>query len=142
MSSRKAKTNANLVSTDETIVPEQVTVKPETITPEVIEPEVTVINTTQVTLGNTVATPQKRLGRPIVPGSVRQIREAGRTERKANGTFRKGRPIVEGSARQIREAERAAKIASGIILKPGRPKVVKPAPEVVTTQTVTSENIA
>jgi len=140
MSNKKQKTNKALVNTNEVVNPEVTT--PETITPEVTVPETTVVNVSEVTVGNTVATPQKQLGRPIVPGSARQIREAARTERKASGTFRLGRPIVPGSKKQLREAEYAAKIANGYVPKRGRPKMTKPAPEVVTTQTVTSENVA
>ena len=124
MSKTKSKTNTNLVSTNEVIVPEQTA---------------TVVDTTQTNVGNTVVTLQKQLGRPIVPGSARQIREAARAERKANGVFRLGRPIVPGSKKQIREAEYAAKIASGYVPKRGRPKMTKPAPENVITETVSAE---
>lgn len=120
----KSKTNTNLVSTNEVIVPEQTVI---------------VVDTTQMNVGNTVATPQKQLGRPIVPGSARQIREAARAERKANGVFRLGRPIVPGSKKQLREAEYAAKIANGYVPKRGRPKMTKPAPENVFTETVSAE---
>ena len=122
--SNKQQTNNNLVSTNEVIVPEQT---------------VTVVDATQINVDNIVITSQKQLGRPIVPGSARQIREAARAERKANGVFRLGRPIVPGSKKQLREAEHAAKIANGYVPKRGRPKVTKPAPENVITTTVNAE---
>ena len=37
-------------------------------------------------------------------------------------SVKRGRPTVEGSARQIREAAKAAKIANGETIKRGRPK--------------------
>lgn len=151
-SNRKAKTNTNLVSTNEEstqiesvqTTPTQTeiveTVQTEPVQAEIVQTEpVQVVDANAIPIGNVVATPQKQLGRPIVPGSARQIREAARAERKANGTFRLGRPIVPGCKKQIREAEYAAKIASGYIPKRGRPKMVKPAPETVTTTTVVAE---
>lgn len=73
----------------------------------------------------------KRLGRPVVAGSARQIRLAEQAEKKAAGLLKRGRPVVEGSPRQMRLAAMEAKKAAGIEIKPGRPKMVKeeaPAP--------------
>ena len=49
---------------------------------------------------------------------------------------RRGRPVVEGSARQIREAAKAAKIANGETIRRGRPKGSTSKPKVETVEAV------
>jgi hypothetical protein len=93
-----------------------------------------------------------KLGRPVNANSVRQIRLAELTAKKANGELRRGRPVNSdsarqarlmlqlankilgigqgrpvnlNSARQIRLAElEAKKIANGGVIKRGRPVTI------------------
>jgi len=121
---------------------------------------------------------KRKPGRPIVEGSERQKRLAEQEQKRANGELKRGRPVIEGSKRQqdlaAKEArkeanggevkrgrpvdpnsaaykkkmEREAKIKAGIVLKPGRPKMIKVDVEktegvetVKTTETVPVETI-
>jgi hypothetical protein len=62
----------------------------------------------------------KVLGRPFNPNSVRQIRLAELSEKRANGELKKGRPVNSESARQMRLVELETKRANGELRK-GRP---------------------
>jgi len=84
-----------------------------------------------------VAATEKRRGRPVVPGSVRQMKLLEKAERIDNGYVGRGRPINSESKRQQVLAERLAKISSGIEIKRGRPKMAKPTPEEDMQQTLT-----
>ena len=87
-------------------------------------------------------------GRPVNPNSARQAKLKLQAELKAQGVeIKRGRPVdmnserqarlaLKGkvalgrkvdpnSARQKRLAERQAKIAAGVVIKRGRPKMVK-----------------
>lgn len=80
-------------------------------------------------------TTAKKPGRPVVEGSVRQVRLAEMKARaEANGgVIKRGRPINPESARAKRMASIQAKIEAGIEIKPGRPKVItEPVAEIVT----------
>jgi hypothetical protein len=69
----------------------------------------------------------KQKGRPVVAGSVRQLKLAAIAEKVASGAeIKRGRPVATTSARQQKFADRAAKEAAGIKVGPGRPKMVKP----------------
>lgn len=88
------------------------------------------VQTTEVPKAETPATEApKKLGRPIVPGSKRQIELAEKEKLRAEGKLKRGRPVVEGSKHQAKLAQRAEKIAKGIPLVPGRPKMEKPKVE-------------
>jgi hypothetical protein len=87
----------------------------------------------------------ERRGRPVVAGSVRQLKLAGIAERIAAGAeIKRGRPVAATSVRQQKFADRAAKEAAGIKVGPGRPKMVKPEIVVVlpTVATVPVDQIA
>lgn len=70
----------------------------------------------------TVEAPKAKPGRPIVEGSVRQIRLAKLAEKAANGELKRGRPSNPDSERQKRIQERETKKANGEEIKRGRPK--------------------
>jgi hypothetical protein len=87
----------------------------------------------------------ERRGRPVVAGSVRQLKLAGIAERIAAGAeIKRGRPVAATSVRQQKFADRAAKEAAGIKVGPGRPRMVKPEIVVVlpTVATVPVDQIA
>jgi hypothetical protein len=88
----------------------------------------------------TVVVTEKRRGRPIVEGSNRQLDLAAKASRvEANGgVVRKGRPTNGTSARQMRLAAKEALKAAGVVIKPGRPKMVK-VEETVVTETIVAE---
>lgn len=68
----------------------------------------------------------KKIGRPVVEGSVRQQKLAAKQAAIEAGTYKgKGRPVNGTSKRQERLAKKAARIAAGEKIGPGRPKVVK-----------------
>lgn len=99
----------------------------ETVENEVIE---TTEPTVEVTNTNVTETEEpKRLGRPVVPGSKRQLRIQELAERKASGQFKLGRPINPNCKKQLKEKQRAELIAQGIMPKRGRPKMIKPEEE-------------
>ena len=77
----------------------------------------------------------KQKGRPVVEGSVRQLKLAAQAAKIAAGNeIKRGRPVSGESARQVKFATRAALIAAGVKVGPGRPKMVKPeVVEVVAT---------
>jgi hypothetical protein len=69
----------------------------------------------------------KQKGRPVVAGSVRQLKLAAVAAKVAAGAeIKRGRPVAATSARQQKFADKAAKVAAGIKVGPGRPKMVKP----------------
>jgi len=94
---------------------------------ENVQPTVEVSNTN-------VTDEPKRLGRPPVPGSKRQLRIQELAERKASGQFKLGRPINPNCKKQIKEKQKQELIAQGIVPKRGRPKFIKP--EVTTTEVI------
>jgi hypothetical protein len=63
----------------------------------------------------------EKLGRPVNPNSVRQIRLAEIAAKREAGLIKRGRPSVAGSANQMKQMERMAKMLSGVELKRGRP---------------------
>jgi hypothetical protein len=63
----------------------------------------------------------EKLGRPVNPNSVRQIRLAEIAAKREAGLIKRGRPSVAGSANQMKQMERMAKLLSGVELKRGRP---------------------
>jgi hypothetical protein len=63
----------------------------------------------------------EKLGRPVNPNSVRQIRLAETAAKREAGLIKRGRPSVAGSANQMKQMERMAKVLSGVELKRGRP---------------------
>lgn len=65
----------------------------------------------------------KRRGRPIVEGSVRQVKLAAREAR--GGEIKRGRPANPNSNRQAKLAARMAALANGGEVRRGRPKMVK-----------------
>ena len=62
-----------------------------------------------------------QLGRPVNMNSVRQIRLAEIAAKREAGLIKRGRPLVPGSMNQIKTAIKFAKILSGVELKRGRP---------------------
>ena len=90
------------------------TVEETTTNNEIVE------STTPVEVTVSVTTPveKKAPGRPINATSVRQMKLAA----KKDNPGKKGRPVVPGSKRQIREADLKAKREAGL-LKRGRPKM-------------------
>ena len=86
----------------------------------------------------------EKRGRPVVEGSVRQLKLAAIAEKIASGAeIKRGRPVAATSVRQQKFADRAAKEAAGIKVGPGRPKMVKPEVVAVlpTVATVPAEDI-
>ena len=63
----------------------------------------------------------EKLGRPVNPNSVRQIRLAEIAAKREAGLIKRGRPLVAGSANQMKQMDRMAKLLSGVELKRGRP---------------------
>ena len=63
----------------------------------------------------------EKLGRPVNPNSVRQIRLAEIAAKREAGLIKRGRPSVAGSANQMKQMERMAKMLSGVEIKRGRP---------------------
>jgi hypothetical protein len=63
----------------------------------------------------------EKLGRPVNPNSVRQIRLAEIAAKREAGLIKRGRPSVAGSANQMKQMDRMAKLLSGVELKRGRP---------------------
>lgn len=120
----------------------------ETSAPEVVAETVTEEVAPVAVIASAVPTVEKQKGRPIVAGSVRQLKLAEQAKRIAEGgKIERGRPTNGASARQMRIAAKAALIAAGVKVGPGRPKVIKPevvaevtAPTAeVVTETVTAE---
>ena len=99
----------------------------ETSTPEVVVETVTEEVAPVAVIASAVPTVEKQKGRPIVAGSVRQLKLAEQVKRIADGgKIERGRPTNGTSARQMRIAAKAALIAAGVKVGPGRPKVIKP----------------
>lgn len=90
----------------------------ETVTTEVVAIE----NVAEATVTTT-----KRLGRPVVEGSVRQLKLAAQKTRieMNGGVVKLGRPVVGESKRQQQIQERLNKMAAGVEIKRGRPKMNK-----------------
>jgi hypothetical protein len=84
------------------------------------------VPTVEVSNTNDTTNEPKRLGRPPVPGSKRQLRIQELAERKASGQFKLGRPINPNCKKQIKEKQKQELIAAGIMPKRGRPKMIKP----------------
>jgi hypothetical protein len=82
--------------------------KAKTTTPEVTE---------------TVVIESAKRGRPVIDGSVRQVKLAAQAAKvAAGGSISRGRPSNPTSARQARLAAQDARKASGLDIKVGRPK--------------------
>lgn len=99
--------------------------------------------TVETTTTETVVLETKKRGRPVVEGSVRQLKLAAR---EAAGGVKRGRPVSGESKRQTRLAAQEAKKAAGVDIKPGRPKgsgkpkeVKVPVAEEPTAEVVTAE---
>lgn len=132
----------------ETIPTADATTTTEVVTEVKTEEVPTETPTADATPATEVAEP-KKLGRPIVEGSVRQQKLAERAAKiEAEGGIKRGRPVKGDSARQERLKKRQEKIAAGIPIAPGRPKgsgvkkeevvvtaTVEPTAPVVTEQT-------
>jgi hypothetical protein len=134
--SKKKVTNATIVAV-ETVVTETIPTLVELVAEleTVAEAEVSVVV-------EVVEEKVERRGRPVVAGSVRQLKLAGIAERVAAGAeIKRGRPVAATSVRQQKFADRAAKEAAGIKVGPGRPKMVK-SEIVVVLPTVPVDQIA
>lgn len=73
------------------------------------------------TIASHASSTGEKLGRPVNPNSVRQIRLAEIAAKREAGLIKRGRPSVAGSANQMKQMERMAKLLSGVELKRGRP---------------------
>lgn len=78
-------------------------------------------------LAEVTITEKRKPGRPTVPGSARQLKLEAQAKRIAEngGVARRGRPTVANSARQQKIQERLNKLEMGIVIKRGRPKMIK-----------------
>ena len=63
----------------------------------------------------------EKLGRPVNPNSVRQIRLAEIKAKREAGLIKRGRPSVPGSMNAIKSEMRLMKQALGLDIKRGRP---------------------
>jgi len=73
------------------------------------------------TIASHASSTGEKLGRPVNPNSVRQIRLAEIAAKREAGLIKRGRPSVAGSANQMKQMDRMAKLLSGVELKRGRP---------------------
>lgn len=88
------------------------------------------VTTETVTLENITSatvTEKKKPGRPVIQNSVRQLKLEAQAKRVAEngGMLRRGRPVLPTSSRQQKLQDKLNKMAAGVIIKRGRPKMIK-----------------